>query len=110
MVDVMQKSVLVPYEKYLRLLSLQENKNIEKSADITNKPTEISQSENVTKTQTHDVRDEGLILTDETLKPEYPEDESLEPLIPEKKSTPIPKKTFKNKSLRYKLHKTWIRF
>lgn len=48
----MQKSVLVPYEKYLRLLSLQENKNIEKSADITNKPTEISQSENVTKTQT----------------------------------------------------------
>lgn len=106
----MQKSVLVPYEKYLRLLSLQENKNIEKSADITNKPTEISQSENVTKTQTHDVRDEGFTLTDETLKPEYPEDESLEPLIPEKKSTPIPKKTFKNKSLRYKLHKTWIRF
>lgn len=39
----------------------------------------------MTKTQTHDVRDEGLTLTDETLKPEYPEDESLEPLIPEKK-------------------------
>lgn len=108
----MQKSILVPYDKYMRLVSLQDSlhndKNTEKSEEIKNTSTELLPSENATSemnTQTDDVQDEGMKCTDVT------KDESLQPLIPDK---PTSKMTFKNKASkynsRYKLHKKWIRF
>lgn len=115
MVDVMQKSVMVPYDKYQRLLSLQESyqedfkqSSKEKLEDMT-KPEELQPETIDQRSQT-----EGLVdsETREEFSPTFPE-----PLM---KIQPASQKTLKitRKALkttkkpysRYRLKKSWIQF
>ena len=103
---MMQKSVLIPYDKYERLLSLQDSQK-EHLEKITEGPPEIVSSEKAKKdmhVQTDDVSNEAAELS------VVNKDEGSEPLIPEnpvirkKKIKPPPAKANKRQ------RKNWIKF
>lgn len=121
MVDVMQKSVLIPYEKYSRLMTLQETHRANSEADAERVVAE-NVSENMIalphpeESQNHDMSTQTE--SEDSIKPETTSanlstKESEESLITEK---PVfkKKKTIENKNIkaksRYRLQTTWIRF
>lgn len=117
----MQKSVLIPYEKYSRLMTLQETHRANSEADA-----ERVVAENVSENMIalpHPEESQNLDMSTQTesedsIKPETTSanlstKESEESLITEK---PVfkKKKTIENKNIkaksRYRLQTTWIRF
>lgn len=119
MVDVMQKSVLVPYDKYQRLLSLQESHQEDfkqnstetpenKPEDMT-KPDELQQETNNQSSQTENLVDSE---TKEDFLRTSPEPlMKIQPAL--QKTLKIAKKILKSAKKpysRYRLNKTWIQF